>query len=155
MVNTGEFSDIFTVTRSLTPAERSIIQGQVEKGYETFLDRVSEGRDMRIEEVEKVAGGRVWTGEQALTKGLVDVLGSYEEAVKMAAEKANVADDYRVSFYPRKLPWIEELMGRLSDESEARIFGVNDMFKPLVKNIELLQKMNGIQVLLPGNLQVY
>ncbi len=67
-VKTGEFSDILTVTRSLTPSERAIIQNQVDHGYELFLTRVSEGRDMPVEDVEKVASGRVWTGVQALRK---------------------------------------------------------------------------------------
>ena len=154
-VNTGEFSDIFTVTRSLTPSERAIIQSQVEKGYETFLLKVSEGRNMTIEDVEKVAGGRVWTGEQALSHGLIDVIGSFDDAIQIAADKAGVKDDYRLSYYPRQKPFIEELFSKLNDEADARIFEKTNILTPLLDNIKSLQRMNGLQVRLPGNVEVY
>ncbi len=153
-VKTGDYSDIFNVTRSLNDQERQIIQSMVNDGYETFINRVSEGRNLSKEDVLEVAGGRVWTGEQAYERNLVDVLGSFDDAVKIAAEKAGVADDYRLSYYPRPKPFIEQLMGKLSDEADARIFNHNNIINSYVKQIESLQRMNGIQALLPGNLSI-
>ncbi len=153
-VKTGEFSDIYNITRSLNEQERQIIQNMVNDGYDTFIDKVVKGRNLSTEEVLDVAGGRVWTGEQAYERKLVDVLGSFDDAVQLAAEKAGVADDYRVSYYPRPKPFIEQLMGRLSDEADARLFGRNTIIDSYVKQIESLQRMSGLQAILPGNLRI-
>jgi protease-4 len=74
------------------------VQG-VEQVYTTFLTRVSEGRDMTIEEVNAIAQGRVWSGTEAVQNGLVDELGSLEDAIAHAAELAGV-DSYSVRNYP-------------------------------------------------------
>ena len=153
-VKTGDYSDIFNVTRSLNVQERQIIQTMVNDGYETFISKVAAGRSMSKEDVLEVAGGRVWTGEQAYEKKLVDVLGSFDDAVKIAAEKAGVADDYRLSFYPRPKPFVEQILGKLSDEADARLFHRNNIINSYVKQIESLQRMNGIQAILPGNLSI-
>lgn len=153
-VKTGDYSDIFNVTRSLNVQERQIIQTMVNDGYETFISKVAAGRSMSKEDVLEVAGGRVWTGEQAYEKKLVDVLGSFDDAVKIAAEKAGVEEDYRLSFYPRPQPFIEQILGKLSDEADARLFHRNSIINTYVRQIESVQRMNGIQALLPGNLSI-
>ncbi|VXD10687.1 signal peptide peptidase SppA [Marinoscillum sp. 108] len=153
-VSTGEFSDLMTVTRSLTEYERSIIQNQVEEGYRTFVTKAAQGRQMPVEELMKHAGGRVWSGTQAKERGLVDVLGSFDTAVKIAAEKAGIMGDYRLSFYPRQKPLLEKMLTDLS-EAEVKIFaGQEKVFTPYLQQIESLQRMNGIQVRLPGNLEI-
>ena len=153
-VSTGEFSDLMTVTRSLTEYERSIIQNQVEEGYRTFVAKAAQGRNMPVEELMKHAGGRVWSGTQARERDLVDVLGSFDTAVKIAAEKAGIADDYRLSFYPRQKPLLEKMLTDLS-EAEVKIFGGQEkVFTPYLQQIESLQRMNGIQARLPGNLEI-
>jgi len=153
-VSTGEFSDLMTVTRSLTEYERSIIQNQVEEGYRTFVTKAAQGRQMPVEELMKHAGGRVWSGTQAKERGLVDVLGSFDTAVKIAAEKAGIMGDYRLSFYPKQKPLLEKMLTDLS-EAEVKIFaGQEKVFTPYLQQIESLQRMNGIQVRLPGNLEI-
>ncbi|WP_258104013.1 signal peptide peptidase SppA [Marinoscillum sp. MHG1-6] len=154
-VSTGDFSDIMTVTRSLTPEERQIIQEEVENGFDTFVQRVSEGRSMSREEVLKVAGGRVWSGQQAYEHGLVDVLGSYEDAINIAAEKAGIGNDYDLIYFPKSKEFLERL---LEDMGEVK----NDLFEmkenplsPYLQNIESLQRMKGLQARMPGELQVY
>ncbi|MDH5381979.1 MAG: signal peptide peptidase SppA, partial [Cyclobacteriaceae bacterium] len=77
-VNTGDFSGMMTVNRSLTEAEREVIQKQVNKGYDTFIQRVADGRKTDKEKILAVASGRVWSGLQALDNGLVDALGGLE-----------------------------------------------------------------------------
>ncbi|MDH5597775.1 MAG: signal peptide peptidase SppA, partial [Cyclobacteriaceae bacterium] len=108
-VNTGEFSSIFTFSRPLTDIEKEIIQRGTEKGYQTFIENVAEGRGMDIEEVKKVASGRVWSGEQALEMGLVDELGSLSDAIKIAAEMAGI-EKYRLNYYPKRKTLLENLM---------------------------------------------
>ena len=91
VVRTGENSDMYTVTRDLTAFERSVIQKGVEKGYEAFITKAAKGRGLELNEIKKVAGGRVSTGTQAFDVGLVDVLGSFDDAVLLAATAAGSA----------------------------------------------------------------
>ena len=67
----------------------------VEQVYTTFLERVAIGRNMTLEEADEVAQGRVWTGKEALENGLVDSLGSLEDAINIAADLAEI-EDYRI-----------------------------------------------------------
>lgn len=152
-VNTGEFSDIMTVTRSLSDYERQIIQRQVEKGYETFVTKAAQGRNMSVEDLKEVAGGRVWTGIQAQEKGLVDIIGSFEDAVEIAASKAGIEDDYRLSFYPRKKPFVEKILTELS-EAKIDIMNVNSPLTPYIDQVRSLEHQRGIQAKLPGNLEI-
>jgi protease-4 len=87
----GEKALITSVTRPWTPAERAAMQAQVDAFYARFVDRVAEGRRLSKEATEKVAQGRVWTGQQALARGLVDRLGALPDAVDLAREKAGLA----------------------------------------------------------------
>lgn len=154
-VSTGEYSDLMTVTRSLNESERAIIQAQVEDGYNTFITKAAHGRGLPVEQLKKVAGGRVWTGVQAYERGLVDVLGSFDDAVAIAAEKAGVVADYRVRFYPEQKPFFEEMLDKLSNP-EAMIFqSKENPLAPYLKTVESLQQMNGVQALMPGNLQIH
>jgi protease-4 len=70
----------------------------IEAGYRDFIGRVAEERGMAVEEVDRVARGQVWTGARARDLGLVDDLGGLDEALKAAAERAGVGDDYRVAY---------------------------------------------------------
>lgn len=80
----------------LTPAERAKIMQGVDKVYTTFTNNVAEGRNLPIEEVLDIAGGRVWSGEDALGIGLIDSYGGLKTAIAVAADKAELGDSYRV-----------------------------------------------------------
>lgn len=80
----------------LTPLERAAIMRGVDKVYETFTGYVAEGRNLPIEKVLDIAGGRVWSGEDALGIGLIDTYGGLKTAIALAADKAEIGDDYRV-----------------------------------------------------------
>lgn len=155
VVNTGEFSDLFTVSRSLTPYERGIIQEGIERGYETFVTKAAQGRDMTVDEVKKVASGRVWTGEQALGHGLVDVLGDFKTAVNIAAKSAGVEDDYRLSYYPPMENFLEQLMNKASGEVDA--YYLKQHFgevAPYVESINRIKSLQGIQARMPFELTI-
>ncbi len=96
--------------RPLNEYEKKVLQKYIETGYETFLNRVARGRNMTRDEVHEVAQGRVWTGEQAVEAGLVDVLGGLEKAVELAAEKAGL-ENYRITEYPVEKDFFELLSG--------------------------------------------
>lgn len=99
--------------RPLTAYERNVLQYYVNQGYETFLQRVMAGRHFSHDALDAIAQGRVWTGEDALKIGLVDVLGGLEEAIKIAASKAEIAN-YRIAEYPVQKNPIEELITGLT-----------------------------------------
>jgi protease-4 len=86
----GELSQLSSVGRRWTEKERAAVERQVEAFYRIFVGRVAEGRKLPVEKVDAVAAGRVWTGRQALERGLVDRLGSLGDAVALAAERAGV-----------------------------------------------------------------
>jgi protease-4 len=114
-VRTGEVGDLITVTRPLTEAEKAIWQKQTDEVYDIFTRKAAEGRGLSQDAIKKVASGRVWTGSQALDRGLVDLLGSFDDAVRIAADAANVGDDYKLRYYPRQKTFFQRLMNDSED----------------------------------------
>ena len=112
-VGTTKLADAFDPTRPLNPLIKDAWQQMIEHGYFRFIERVAEGRNMAPEDVEKIAQGRVWSGTAALKIGLVDNLGSLQEAVAAAAVRANL-DDYEVSYIEKPLTSFEKLMESLN-----------------------------------------
>ena len=89
-------SSSFLATEPLTPIQRSMIMRGVDKVYETFTEHVAAGRNLPVERVLEIAGGRVWSGEDALEIGLIDTYGGLKTAIAMAVDKAGMGDDFRV-----------------------------------------------------------
>ena len=114
-VRTGEVGDLITVTRPLTEAEKAIWQKQTDEVYDVFTSKAAEGRNMSQDDIKKVASGRVWTGMQAVERGLVDRLGSFDDAVSIAADMANVGDDYKLRYYPVQKTFIDRLINDTED----------------------------------------
>ncbi len=97
----GAHADIMNTNRKFSDEERELIQSTMNRVYGEFKARVTEGRADRIEgEVDALAGGRVYTGEQALEKGLVDRLGGLADAIKKAADEADLGS-YEVRVFPQ------------------------------------------------------
>jgi protease-4 len=119
-VRTGEYGDSYTVTRPLTEAEKNIIQRNLNEHYETFINKAAEGRDVTSAQIQQVASGRVWTGSQALDRNLVDVLGGFNDAVRIAAQKAGIEEDYKIRFYPEPKHFLEELLESFGQTAKAR-----------------------------------
>ena len=90
IIKSGKHKDIASVFRGIGPEEREILQGALDNVHEQFITAVSEGRKMLIDDVRKIADGRIFTGEQALKAGLVDDLGNLEDAVKAAAKLSGI-----------------------------------------------------------------
>jgi protease-4 len=121
-VKTGEIGELITFTRGLNETEKAIWQKQTDEVYETFTTKAAEGRKMKVEDLKKIASGRVWTGEQAKANGLVDMLGTFDDAVRIAANRASLADDYTVRFYPKPKTFMEKFFATSeSDAAEARM----------------------------------
>ncbi len=89
----GLHADLTSLTRRWTADERALVEKQVLSFYGLFLSRVAEGRHMTMEAVDAVAAGQVWTGAQAMSRGLVDGMGSLEDAILLAKVRAGLAPD--------------------------------------------------------------
>lgn len=119
-VKTHRFSDFGNVTRPMDDSEKSMLQAYIDRGYDTFLTRCADGRNIPKDTLEKYAEGRVWTGNQALKIGLVDELGNLLTAIEAAAELADLGEDYLVYEYPKKRTFIEEFLNRGKEDLAAQ-----------------------------------
>jgi protease-4 len=108
-VGTTPLAGQFRLDRPLGADAQVIIQSGIERGYEDFLKRVSDGRKKTRDEIDAVAQGRVWSGADAKRLGLVDQLGSFDDAVKAAAKRADLSDNYEVTFIAPDMTWAEQL----------------------------------------------
>jgi protease IV len=110
-VKTGKYADLGNVSRPLTADEKAILQTQVNRGYDEFTKAVANGRHKTQEYINSIGQGRVWTGQQALKIGLVDRLGSIDDAIACAAKKAKVKN-YNVTPYPELNNSLLKSLGR-------------------------------------------
>jgi protease IV len=155
-VKTGEFGEMITISRALTENEKAVWQRKTEEGYEVFTSKAAEGRNMDVEELKKVASGRVWTGAQAKERGLVDVLGGFDDAINLAATAAGLGEDYKVKFYPQKQPFFQELMLQLEENSRVNALQKElGMYYPFYMQMQRVQHYNGIQARLPFELSIH
>lgn len=122
VVKTNASADFGAMGRPFNEKEGDAMQQYVNRGYRLFISRVAEGRStaghrMTTDDVDSIGQGRVWTGQQALKIGLVDRLGSLDDAIEKAAALAKLKkDDYRSTTYPTPMGWMEQLM---QDTNEA------------------------------------
>lgn len=154
-VKTGEYGEMITVSRPLTDAEKNVWQTRTEEIYETFTGKAAEGRNRSKEEIKKVSSGRVWTGEQAKGKGLVDVLGGYDDAIKIAAERAGIEDSYRVKLYPRIKNFYEQLVEGLQENAKTNALKVEmGQYYPLYQQWQHVKSYNGVQARMPFEFRI-
>lgn len=123
--------------KGLTPEMSGIFQLMINKGYDDFIGMVSENRGMSKEAVDKVAQGRVWTGTKALEFGLVDKLGTFDDAIAAAAEKAGL-QQYDIKVMEQELTPTEQLLRDMFASSTVQALlpdAKESAFSPLLKNI--------------------
>jgi protease-4 len=149
-VKTGNYGELFTVTRPLTGPEKEFWQKTLDDNYEDFLAKAAEGRGLTKEQVRSVAAGRVWTGTEAMANGLVDLLGGFDEAVKIAVEKAGVADDYRLRYYPERKSFLELWISQAQDDARARAVQAElGEFHIWYQQLKNLKEYQGTQARMP------
>ena len=115
-VNSNEHADMLNMLRALTPKEVDYMQASVEKIYGKFTEIVSEGRDMPVSRVDELAQGRVWTGAEALEIGLVDEIGTLEDAIRYAAltiDGVNSIEQVQIAEYPKPQTTMEMILESL------------------------------------------
>lgn len=120
----GPFTGTFTTTEAFSDEQREMMRAWLKRGYDRFISLVAEGRNMSVEEVDTVARGRVWTGQDAIDKGLVDQLGGLIDAIDKAKELAEIDSDVEVRLvsYPRQAAGFPFMAAEASTE-ELRAIG--------------------------------
>lgn len=146
VVKTGRFADTQTITRPKTPEELEIVQRSVNKIYDQFLTKVSDSRKLEKSKVAEIAQGRVWSGIQAKSLGLVDELGGLDAAVKEAAKRAKLGDNWQIEEYPKTSSFEERILQRLigvSAEGKATSTSpLTEEFKRFQTDLTSFSKMN-------------
>jgi protease-4 len=123
--------------RELPPEVGEVIQAMIEQGYREFLSRVAESRGMTTEEVDAIAQGRVWSGEDAHELGLVDHLGDLDAAIAAAAELAELGDDYEVTYIEKEQEFKDKILSELMAEaSEDLDLGSPSPFTEMLGGVE-------------------
>lgn len=113
VVKTNKMSDFGTLSRPMTTEETAVLQNYVNSGYKLFVKRVADGRNMKVEDVDKIGQGRVWLGKDALKLKLVDKLGGVDDAIAKAAELAKVSGDYKTKSYPAAPSFVDQIFNTM------------------------------------------
>lgn len=101
----------------MNPEEQKIMQDMIERGYDLFTRRCAEGRHLTQDSIKAIGEGRVWLGQDALNIGLVDALGNMDDAIKKAAQLAEI-EDYQLVYYPEKKDPMAELLNLLDNTTD-------------------------------------
>ena len=143
LIKTNKFSDFGNSSRSYSAEEVAVLQKYINRGYDLFVKRVADGRNMKVEQVNEIAQGRVWLGKDALNIKLVDALGGIDEAVAKAAELAKVQDDYKTKSYPSAPDFIDQMLNSMTGDTgnyldEHMKATLGEYYEPvmMVKNIK-------------------
>jgi protease-4 len=149
IVKTNRYSDFGDLSRPMRDDEKALMQGYVERFYDVFLTRCSDGRGMTKEAINTIAEGRVWTGKQALEIGLVDEIGDLDRAIEVAAELAELTD-YNVKtiskLHDPLTNYLKKQMGEMKTSAVKDVLGKD---AELFQLLQTIKHANGIQARLP------
>ncbi len=154
-VKTGKYADLGDVSRPLTPEEKSILQSEVNHGYDDFTKAVADGRHKTQAYINSIGQGRVWTGEQAVKIGLVDRLGNINDAVKSAAKEAKIKN-YKLVAYPEQKSIFTKFGQGLTAQMKAHFMKseLGDNFKYYEQIKGVTQMMRTPQARLPYDIAI-
>jgi len=149
-VGTGELAGTLRPERRFPEEASRAVQLMIEQGYQQFVEGVAAGRGKTPEEVDGMARGRVWAGIDALELGLVDQLGGLEKAVQAAASRAELGDDYRVSYIQQDRDWrsriLDWLVVPLADRVGSMaglaslLGGPGDLLEEIIDDMSMLEE---------------
>lgn len=152
-VKTNAMSDFGDITRAFTPEERAMAQAYINKGYDLFTRRCADGRKMQQNEIKAIGEGRIWTGAHAQKIGLVDELGSLNDAIEKAKKLAKI-DDATVMVYPAKTSTLESILGSLTESSitDSKMQEALGEYYNVFSEIKNANKKTGMQASMPYSL---
>jgi len=155
---TNTYADMLTYSRALREDEKAIIQGFVDDIYGEFKQKVATGRNMTVEQVDAVGQGRVWTGLDAKENGLVDEIGGLEDAIAEAKQLAGLGD-YDVIKLPEQKDLFEQIMedftGQAAQLITDKTVGTDQKIQNMMKEIEFVKNMSGIQARMPYSIRIH
>ncbi len=153
-VKTGKYSDMPNLSRHLTDDEKHIVQAGVDSIYSDFLSRVAEGRHRTKAEIDSIAQGRVWSGEKAISLGLVDKLGNIDDAIACANRMAKLKD-YSVQNYPsRDFGWQEILFQMEQSKRQSAIKAELGEYYTVFQQLQFIKQWQGVQARLPFGMEI-
>ena len=150
-VKTNKFAAFGTVARPFNADEMSLLEKYIGRGYELFRKRVADGRKQSVEQIEEIAQGRVWLGNDALKIKLVDEIGGLDKAIEKAAKLAKL-DKYHATNYPEEASWWESLMSSVDSKDSYLDMQMRETlgeyYEPLMF-VKSINRQNAIQARLP------
>ena len=149
-VKTNKNGAFLSPMRPLTPDEMRMLQVYIDRGYNTFKDRVAQGRKLTMQQVETIAQGHVYTGEDALKIKLVDELGGLDKAVLKAVQLAKIKDYYTKN-YPAPVNWLDQIFGDYVQDnylSEQLHSSLGMLYQPF-SILRTLNQQSAIQARIP------
>lgn len=146
-VKTNKYSNFPTMTQAMSGDEKALMQAHIERGYALFLKRCAEGREMPLPQLAAIAEGRVWSGEMALQRNLVDEIGSLQDAIAWVAEQANVTDSYSTNSYPAKKTTFELLLEGMEQTKAIQLLqqAVGNTSYRYIEQVKQLLQQDAIQ----------
>ena len=156
-VGTNKQSVGYSLFEPMSDEFHSFVKEGIEDVYSTFLERVANGRKLTVEQVDNIAQGRVWTGAEAIQNGLVDELGSLDNAISTAAALAEITD-YRTTNYPRFKTDFEDIFSPFSISAKAKEnllieeLGLENY--TIYKSLKQFSELKGIQARMPFVLEI-
>jgi protease IV len=155
-VKTATYADAPTTTRPLTETEKRFMQNEVDTIYRDFKNRVADGRRRSADYIETIAQGRVWTGTRALEIGLIDKIGSIQDAIDCAARMAKLTD-YRLSEYPEVMNFWDKIFAGYSKPNTAMAIRKElgeENFRIYMELKRIRSMMGSVQARLPYEIEV-
>lgn len=152
-VKSNQHSDFMTGFRAMDESELAVMQNMVEQTYGLFTKRVADGRKMKVAEVDSIGQGRVWAGKDAIAIGLVDKLGSLDDAIAKAAELAKVSN-YKLVYYPQQKSFFEKLFTAKDDEVEMAMKSkLGDLYF-MYQGLNQVLSREGVQARMPMEITI-
>ena len=155
VAKTNRYADFGGISRPMNEGEKQLMQAYVERGYDLFLTRCSEGRGISKEDMNQIAQGRVWSGSMAKELGLVDELGGLDKAIGIAASKAGI-DAYTLMNYPGKNSFWSELMAT-DPGNYIRTLLLDEQMREIYHQVNMLKQLDQhdyLQARMPFELQI-
>ncbi len=155
VVKTNRYADIYSLFDPLDPQERHFIQKTVDDTYENFISLVADSRGKSYEEIDAIAGGRVWSATDALDLGLIDMFGGLNKSIEVAAKMAGL-DGYRVQSLPKLDDPFTALIKKLTGDARMKAIE-KELGSEFIhyKNIQNIREMHGLQAIIPYHIELH
>lgn len=153
-VQTGKYGGLYSMVEPLSADEKKIIQSQIDGIYNDFTARVADGRSMSLDYVREIAQGRIYSGLQAIEIGLIDSIGGLQEAIDIAADRAEIKD-YRIVEYPA----VKEPFDKIMDLFTTEIFSPFSDFgslkaEDIIRNVKNFISEKGLLTRMPFDVTI-